>query len=140
MSHPSPSSSLQLLLNVALQDYENRTGLKLLDHPFAKELEKCDSVDSIVSLLQELVREFCEFREDGKIMKPLKCAVHVLHMLSSSTALGEGIGLVRCRTLSSFLFPDIYYKGSPTCKGSTCCFRNFIYRKSPFFIPMPISL
>ena len=95
MSHPFPSSSFQLLFNVALQDYTNRTGLKLLDHPFAKQLEKRGSVDSIYSLLQELVHGFRGFREDGKITKPLKCAVQVLHGLSTSTALGEGIGLVR---------------------------------------------
>jgi hypothetical protein len=139
MSHPSPSSSFRSLLNVALQDYANRTGLKLLDHPFAKRLEKCDSVDSIFSLLQEHVREFCGFREDSKITKPLKCAVHVLHMLSSGTALGEGIGLVGCRTLSSFLFPDVYYKGFPTRKGSICGFRNLTYRQSPFSFPCPYT-
>lgn len=135
MSHPSHSSSFQLLLNVALQNYTNRTGLKLLDHPFARQLETRGSVDSIYSLLQELVRGFRGFREDGKIMKPLKCAVHVLHGLSTSTALGEGIGLVRrMYPIVFFSPPDVYSKATPTRKGSVCCFRNLTYRKllSPF--------
>jgi hypothetical protein len=97
MSQSSSSSSFQALFNAALQDYANRTGTKLDDHPIAKQLEKCDSVDSISSLLQDHARKFSDFRgEDGKIMKSLKRAVHVLYTLSTSTALGEGIGLV-CR-------------------------------------------
>ena len=95
MSHPSSSSSFQPLFNAALQDYENQTGTKLDEHPLAKQLDSCDSVDSITAVLQEHAQKFQEFRgEDGKIMKSLKCAVHVLYTLSTSTALGEGIGLV----------------------------------------------
>jgi len=96
MSHASSSSSFQLLFNAALQDYENQTGTKLDEHPLAKQLESCDSVDSITSVLQQHAQKFHEFRggEDGKIMKSLKCAVHVLYTLSTSTTLGEGIGLV----------------------------------------------
>jgi len=52
-------------------------------------------MDSIISVLQDNARGFREFQgEDGKIVKSLKCAVHVLYALSTSTALGEGIGLV----------------------------------------------
>ena len=95
MSHASSSSSFQLLFNAALQDYENQTGTKLDEHPLAEQLKGCDSVNSITSVLQDHARKFHEFRgEDGKIMKSLKCAVHVLYTLSTSTALGEGIGLV----------------------------------------------
>ena len=91
----SPSASFLLFYNSALQDYTTHTGTNLVDHPFAKQLEKCESVDSISSLLQENVRKFLEHRgDDGKIIKSLKCAVHVLYTLSTSTLLGEGIGLV----------------------------------------------
>ena len=92
----SPSASFLLLYNSALQDYTTQTGTNLVDHPFAKQLKECESVDSISSLLQESVRKFLEFRgEDGKISKSVKCAVHVLHTLSTSTVLGESVGLVR---------------------------------------------
>ena len=100
MSQSSSSSSFQALFNAALQDYANRTGTKLDDHPIAKQLEKCDSVDSISSLLQDHARKFSDFQgEDGRIMKSLKRAVHVLYTLSTSTALGEGIGLVFQKSL-----------------------------------------
>jgi len=93
---PLPSASFLLLYDSALQDYTTQTGTNLINHPFAKQLEKCESVESISSLLQENLRRFREFRrEDGKVTKSLKCAIHVLHTLSTGTVLGEGIGLVR---------------------------------------------
>ena len=106
MSHASSSLSFQLLFNAALQDYENQTGTKLDEHPLAEQLKSCDSIDSITSVLQEHARKFHEFRgEDGKIMKSLKCAVHVLYTLSTSTALGEGIGLVCPKSPIAILYP-----------------------------------
>jgi hypothetical protein len=77
MSHPTTSSSLHPLFNAVLQDHGPQTGTKLDEHPIAKRLEKCDTVDSITAVLQEQARKFHEFREeDGKIMKSLKSAVH----------------------------------------------------------------
>ena len=97
MGH-SPSVSSLLIFDAALKDYQNQTGMDLVDHPFVKQLEECNSVDSISSLLQEHVQRFQDTRgENGKIMKSLKSAVHVIHTLSTSTVLGEGIGLVRCK-------------------------------------------
>ena len=91
-----PSSSFQDLFNAALRDYENQTETKLIEHPFAKQLEECDSVDSIVAILQKQAKTFRKFRgDDGKITKSLKSSVDVLYTLSNSTLLGEGIGLVR---------------------------------------------
>lgn len=97
MSH-SPSASFLLIFDAALKDYRNQTGMDLVDHLFAKQLEECNSVDSISSLLQEHAQRFRDFQgEKGKIMKSLECTVHVIHTLSTSTVLGEGIGLVRYR-------------------------------------------
>jgi len=101
----SPSTSFLLLYNSALQDYTTQTGTNLVDHPFTKQLEKCESVDSISSLLQENVRRFREFRrEDGKITKSLKCAIHVLHTLSTGTVLGDIVGLVHPKAITPILY------------------------------------
>jgi len=101
MSHSSSSSSsssFQSLFTAAVQEYANQTGTTLDDHPLAGLLERCDSVDSISSVLQQHARRFSEFRgDDGKIMKSLKRAVHVLYMLSTSSVLGAGVGLVCVR-------------------------------------------
>jgi hypothetical protein len=100
MTQPSSSSSFQSLFNAALQDYAAQTGIELHDHPLAKELQNCDSVDSISSVLQKEAQTFHEFRgEDGKIMKSLKSVVHILFSFSTSSALGEGIGIVCSKSL-----------------------------------------
>ena len=91
--------SFQFLLNIALEDYQKQTGKKLTDHPFAKQLESCDTVESIMAVLQEQAHIFRDFRgDDRKIMKSIKPTVDILHRLSTSNVLGGGradIGLVR---------------------------------------------
>ena len=92
----SSSSSFQVLFGAALQDYENRTRISLVNHPFAKQLEECNSLDSINAVLQEQAKGFRKLRRDnGKLMKSLNCSVDVLYTLSISTVLGEGVGVVR---------------------------------------------
>jgi hypothetical protein len=95
MSQPSSSTTLRALFDAALQDYKDKTGNTLVDHPIAKQLETCGSVDSISSILQEQARSFREFREnDGKLMKALYSSVDVLCAPSISSALNEAVGLV----------------------------------------------
>ena len=85
-------SSFQGLFDAALQDYQIQTGTSLVDHPLAKELESCNSVDSVTAVLQEQAKIFREFRgDDGKLMKSLRYSVDILYTLSVTT---EGIGLV----------------------------------------------
>ena len=91
----SSSSIFQALFNTALQDYKDNTGTSLIDHPFAKQLETCESVSSITTILQEQAHSFREFREnDGRLMKGLNSVVDVLCTPSISSALNEAIGLV----------------------------------------------
>jgi len=95
MSQSSTSSTFQALFNAALHDYKDKTGTILIDHPFAKQLETCQSVNSITSIFQEQVQSFREFREnDGRLMKALNSSVDVLCAPSINSALNEAIGLV----------------------------------------------
>jgi hypothetical protein len=97
---------LQLLFDAALQSYEKQTGMKLIDHPLARQLENCHSVASVMDILQQQARALTEFRgDDGRVMKSLKRAVHVLHALSTSTTLGEGISMVRQGVILCILSP-----------------------------------
>jgi len=110
MSQPSSSSSFESIFNAALENYAKRSGTKLDEHhPLVKQLENCNSVDSISSTIHEHARRFREFRgEDGKMMKSVKGAVQVLYTLSTSTVLGEGIGIVCPKSLiSDFVSKDI---------------------------------
>ena len=118
MSQLSSSSSFQALFAAALQDYENRTGISPVNHPLAKQLEACDSLDSTIEILREQAKGIREFRGDnGKLMKSIKCSVDVLYILSISTVLGEGAGVVRLKQSSAFLFLDRYSPAIPTCES-----------------------
>jgi len=93
MSSQSGSSRFQSLFESALQDYEQKTNIKLAEHPLAETLEKCDSVVDIIALLQERARAF---RGSDKIMKSIECTVAVIHKISD---MADAIGLVRSKTL-----------------------------------------
>ena len=97
ISEMEQPSSFRDLFNAALKDYQNQTGNSLVDHPFAKQLESCDSADSITAILQEQAQIFRDFRgDDGKFMKSLKCSVNILYTLSAATG---GIGVVHPKPL-----------------------------------------
>jgi hypothetical protein len=94
MNHQSGSSSFQALFESALQNYETQTGIPLANHPFAQQLQNCQSVESVTVLLQEQAQAFSKFRESDKIIKSLKGVVSVLSRVSATAALGQAIGMV----------------------------------------------
>ena len=105
MSQPSSlsstSSTFRTLFDAALQDYRDKTGNTLADHPIAKQLETCESVNSIIAILHGQARSLREFKEnDGRLMKALNSSVDVLCVPSISSALNEAIGLVVHRKAS----------------------------------------
>jgi hypothetical protein len=96
MDGQSQPSRFQALFESALQNYQNQTGTVLADHPLARQLQNCDSVDSVTTVFQAQARAFREFHgDDGKIMKSLNRVVAVLCTLSVGSVLGEATGLVR---------------------------------------------
>ena len=97
MAPPSDSSIFELLFRCALEEYEKQTGIDLLKHPLAAQLDLCDSVESVTQVLQERAQAFREFRGgNNKVTTLLRNAVQVLYNLSSTAVLGEGVGPV-CR-------------------------------------------
>ena len=95
MDDQSGSSRSQALFEVALTDYEKKTGIALDKHPFAEQLQSCDTVESVTVVLREQIQDFSELREGDKVLKPLKRALSVLHTLSAAANFGQDIGLVR---------------------------------------------
>ena len=94
-SDPTSESNLRSLFETALREYEKQAGTNLLDNSLIINLQNCGSTDAISAVLQEQAQAFRRFRGDnGKLNKWLKRTVHVLHTLSTSIVLGEGIGLV----------------------------------------------
>ena len=94
MSDQSESSRFQTLFAFALQDYEKQTGILLPNHPLAEQLQNCQSVDLITTILQEQARAFSKFRGSDKFMKLLKSVVSVLSRVSAAATLGQDFGLV----------------------------------------------
>src|SRR6266404_4730497 len=94
---PNPSSSeskFRSILDAALIDYKEKTGNELLDHPLAAEVQRCDSVDVILSILQAQAKAFKQSRAvDQRLMKWIGPVVHILYTFSG--ALGSGVGMVR---------------------------------------------
>lgn len=95
MSDQPASSHLQDLFEAALNDYKKKTGIALDKHPLAKELQNCDSVESVTAVLSRQTQAFSEFREKDKILKPLKNTLSILYKLSAAAKFGQDVGLVR---------------------------------------------
>ena len=125
MSQPSSPSAFQVLFNAALQDYKDKTGNTLTDHPIAKQLGKYESISSIVSDLQEQARSLHESREnDGKLTKALSSSVDVLCAPSISSALNEAIGVVvRRKAFINVLLSLMAPTAIPACKSNICRLR-----------------
>jgi hypothetical protein len=92
----NPSLELKSLFEAALNEFEKRAGANLLRHQIIDRLKNCESVDSVIDILQSQAQAFRTWRgDDGKLMTWLKRTVQVLYPLSASGVLGESIGLVR---------------------------------------------
>ena len=96
MSHTHPTSTspnFQLIFDNALKEYKNRTKKDLLTHQFAHQFERCDSPDSILTILQQQVQELNQSqRQNETWTRWLDPTVKVLHALSET--LGKGVTLV----------------------------------------------
>ena len=87
-----PHSNFELIIN-ALADYANLTGVDLSNNPFAENLQRYNTPDAILDLLQEREKAFKEYRDGNRsLIKSISPAVRVLHAFSNF--LGEAINLV----------------------------------------------
>ena len=81
------------IFQVALTEYEAVTRKSLCTHPFATQLESCDSPQAISNVLLTQAEAFSKFRKhDGRLMACLDPMVNILFTFSAT--LGEGVGLV----------------------------------------------
>ena len=92
MSH---QSRLRGLFEAALEDYKQQTGIELAQHPLARRLEDCNSVESVADVLREQAQDLDKLREKDKVLKPLKKVLTVLQILPSAAAnFAQDVGLV----------------------------------------------
>ena len=91
-----PSQDLTSLFETALNEFENRTGTDLLRHQIFNKLVACQSIESVLDILQEQTKLLRTSQgDDTTLMKWIKRAVHVLHSLSTSDMVVTGVSLVR---------------------------------------------
>jgi hypothetical protein len=120
MSQPSLSSTFQTLFDTALQDYQDKTGSSLADHPFVTQFQECDSVESITTILEEKARVFREFRHHGNLVNSLKRLVGVLCSPLFTTVFDKSISLLvrpKNYSLVYYLVADRYFTATPACKS-----------------------
>src|SRR5260221_9217851 len=112
------STNFQNIFNTALEAYKKKTKKDPLTHPLSAKLQHCDSPAAILSVLQELVKQFGQ-RGNERLRSYLNPVVNVLYAFS--TAIGEGVGLVGPK----LQFPydpgsDYHLSGISPSKGNIC--------------------
>jgi hypothetical protein len=83
----------------ALQAYRKTTGVTLADYSVAAQLQNCDSVEAITTLLLHHARAFGNFPGFDRIAKAIRNTISILSTLSATVSLGDAIGLVCQKTL-----------------------------------------
>ena len=119
----SSSANFQSIFNASLQAYDNKTKNKLLDHPLATQLQSCDSPNTVLTVLQDLVQQFEQCRtSDERLKNWLNPTVNVLYTFSAT--LGEGVGFVSLSSLSLYnLYSDRHFLDIPSRKNDICWYR-----------------
>jgi hypothetical protein len=132
MSHTRPtstsSSSFQVIFNNALKAYERRTKKDLLAHPLAAQLQTCDSLSSILIVLQQQAQELNQSQSSNeRLTRWLDPTVKILYTFSET--LGEGLSLVcpvisKCpRSAFSYLFYRYSRPRKRSLPESVSCFQ-----------------
>ncbi|KAH9957516.1 hypothetical protein BC827DRAFT_654119 [Russula dissimulans] len=91
----NPSPELNSLFQAALDEFEKKSGINLIQHQVFTKLMTCQSVVSVVDVLHEQTTAFQSSRGDdyGKLMKWIKRIVDILHTLSTNNVLVGGVGM-----------------------------------------------
>ncbi len=91
---PSRSAdNFEAIFQAALNEYQTVTGKSLITHPFATQLDNCDSPQAVSNVLRTQAQAFSKSRKrHEKLMGWLDPTVNILFTFSAT--LGEGIGLV----------------------------------------------
>jgi len=93
MSHQS-ASNFTALFESALEEYAGQTGKPWAEHPLAKQLEQCYSLESVSHVLEERAHAFTRSRgDDSRIVKSLKSVISILYTLSTNSILCDAISV-----------------------------------------------
>jgi len=88
----SSTSTIQLTID-ALADYAKVTGVDLSQNPFAAAIERSNSPEAILELLQEREKAFKEYRDNNRGL--INCLAPLVKVIQAfSGILGEAVTLV----------------------------------------------
>ncbi|KAH9071079.1 hypothetical protein EDB83DRAFT_2313800 [Lactarius deliciosus] len=89
-----PHSNFKPIFDAALSDYKKKTGKELLDHSLATELQRRDTVDAVLAILQDQAKDFQQFKDgDQRLMELIGPLTRVLFAFSRTLGVGD-VGLV----------------------------------------------
>ena len=118
MADHSESAPFQQLFDSALQAYDRKTGITLFQHPLARRLQSCHSVQDVITLLHSQAQAFNDFQRD-RIINSINATLSILTPLSATASLTDPFGLVRrvmpmeCFTsLTVFFLADSYERNT----------------------------
>ena len=110
MGDHSESNRIQSLFESTLQDYESKTGVILVEHPFTLQLQNCDSVESATTFLRQEARASSDFQGWDRIVNAITSTVSILFRLFTTAVGAATIGSVRqevlmkCQCFTSLIF------------------------------------
>jgi hypothetical protein len=111
-----------VLFEPALQAYEKNTGITLAEHPLARQLRSCHSIESVTSVLLGEAKAYGEFEGSDRVNKSIKNTVSILSTLFATASLDKAIDLVRqkalvvCSTTLNVFFQS-FLPGNAICTG-----------------------
>jgi hypothetical protein len=117
----SSTSTIRSIIDAALADYTEHTGIDLTNTPFAIALKQSNSVEAVLQLFHEQEKAFKEYRDDNR--KLLNCLSPVVKVLQAfSDIIGKAIIHVRHHMPSGYSFLKVVSSDPlPTNKRLVCC-------------------
>ena len=127
-------SNFKLILDAALSDYKIKTGKELLDYPLATEVQRCDTVDAALAILQDQAKAFQQLKDgDQRLMESIGPLAQVLFAFSGTLGVGD-VGLVLLICGGSKFILTLSHRRSPPQKELLLPLLSFLLSvSSPLF-------
>jgi hypothetical protein len=88
----TPLSNFKPIIDDALSEYKLKTGNELLDDPLVAEVQRCDTVDAALAILQDQAKAFQN--GDQRLMEQIRPLAQAIFAFSGTLGMGD-VGLVR---------------------------------------------
>ena len=121
MTDRPASARFQALLESALQEYKKGPGVILVDKEdsLAIQLDRCQSIDHITTLLRDTAQAFGDFQQHDRILKCIEATVSILSPVSTIASVADDAGLVRQKVMKPCLAFLIIFVDITPSEGDT---------------------